>query len=79
MIVCLPPFPPENLISREGFDRPVPHQPAIIDRRENEEINQSSWMMWTEDKICPILQVVPICANFVRRRGSTCISGIQSA
>ena len=38
MIVCLPPFPPENLISREGFDRPVPHQPAINDRRENEEI-----------------------------------------
>ena len=26
--ICLSPFAPENLVSRDGFGRPVPRQPA---------------------------------------------------
>ena len=30
MSVSLPPFAPENLISRDGFGSPVPRQPAHL-------------------------------------------------
>ena len=30
MIISLSPFAPENLVSRDGFDSPVPRQPAHL-------------------------------------------------
>ena len=30
MNISLSPFAPENLVSRDGFDRPVPRQPAFL-------------------------------------------------
>ena len=44
--ILLSPCVPENLVSRNGFSRPVPRQPAHLHTQALSSYNALQWLCW---------------------------------